>query len=316
MRIWILSFLFLLGTPSFKSFCLATDFGKNQNAVTYQLSGPTGRLGDNLIAYLHGKWISYKYHLPLLYLTFPYSDQLKLHENESWDYNKYNRKFKKTVMLKRESDVSTLAPNTLLSVPFYAHSPQEYERYKKTVEYLSIDWEDPLFKQEIRQSISPRFPMRLVDLSNVEGFPVALHVRKGGNFDRKTIHFVYPIKFPPDSFYISALETMSELLDHRKLYVYLFTDDLNPEKLVEKYKALTTHLNIQFDFKKRKISSETNVLEDFFSMMQFKGLIRAESHYSIVVEKLGEFQVVIHPERGHIHNKKVVIDQVNVINRL
>ena len=48
--------------------------------VTYTFSG--GRFGDNLLAYIHAKWIAYRYHIPLLYKPFDCSDQLVLHNLE------------------------------------------------------------------------------------------------------------------------------------------------------------------------------------------------------------------------------------------
>ncbi|MFA5306719.1 MAG: hypothetical protein WC365_04680, partial [Candidatus Babeliales bacterium] len=50
------------------------------SAVTYGLSG--GRFGDNLLCYVHAKWISYKYHIPLLYFPFEYSSHLVFDEAE------------------------------------------------------------------------------------------------------------------------------------------------------------------------------------------------------------------------------------------
>src|ERR1700728_1817882 len=51
-----------------------------QSYITYALSG--GRFGDNLLAFMHAKWFSYRFKLPLLYKPFPYSDQLQLSLDE------------------------------------------------------------------------------------------------------------------------------------------------------------------------------------------------------------------------------------------
>src|SRR5579862_7273227 len=50
------------------------------DAVTYEFTG--GRLGDNLLSYLHAKWISHTRQIPLLYKPFPYSSELCLHDIE------------------------------------------------------------------------------------------------------------------------------------------------------------------------------------------------------------------------------------------
>jgi len=44
--------------------------------ITYGLSG--SRFGDGLISYMHAKWLSFKYDIPLLYTPFPQSDYLRL----------------------------------------------------------------------------------------------------------------------------------------------------------------------------------------------------------------------------------------------
>ena len=40
--------------------------------ITYALSG--GRLGDNLIAYLHARWVAITYDLPFVFKEFPYAN--------------------------------------------------------------------------------------------------------------------------------------------------------------------------------------------------------------------------------------------------
>ena len=48
-------------------------------AVTYDFSG--GRFGDNLISYLHGKWVAHVLNLTFLYRPFEFSDKLEMHLN-------------------------------------------------------------------------------------------------------------------------------------------------------------------------------------------------------------------------------------------
>ncbi|HEV7737800.1 MAG TPA: hypothetical protein VGO47_10580, partial [Chlamydiales bacterium] len=50
------------------SLCANPD---STQAITYEFSG--GRFGDNLLAYFHAKWVSYKYNIPFFYKEFPYS---------------------------------------------------------------------------------------------------------------------------------------------------------------------------------------------------------------------------------------------------
>src|SRR5438477_11202069 len=50
------------------------------SAITWKPNG--GRFGDNLVSYCKAKWIAYMFNIELLYLPFPYSDELMIHENE------------------------------------------------------------------------------------------------------------------------------------------------------------------------------------------------------------------------------------------
>src|SRR5271169_5509481 len=43
---------------------------------------PSGRFGDQLIAYMHAKWLSYRHDIPLLYKPFIFSHELLLDEKE------------------------------------------------------------------------------------------------------------------------------------------------------------------------------------------------------------------------------------------
>ena len=62
------------------------------------------------------------------------------------------------------------------------------------------------------------------------------------------------------------------------------TDDLNPQKLLNKYrKELKEYENITLGFKKLE------VMEDFFSIPKFDCIIRGDSTFSIVASILGNF---------------------------
>ncbi len=47
-------------------------------------------------------------------------------------------------------------------------------------------------------------------------------------------------------------------------------------------------------------------------MMRYHCLIRPESNYSIVAEKLGDFKIVAHPVQGILKDKQIVITETNL----
>ena len=77
---------------------------------------PGGRLGDQLIAYMHAKWVSYLYDIPLLYKPFHYSNDLVLDDKEEL--------YRRLLLFERDLKVEDLkivarkhTPTSFLSLP-------------------------------------------------------------------------------------------------------------------------------------------------------------------------------------------------------
>ena len=86
-----------------------TFFGATKiftSTITYELSG--GRLGDNLVAYIHAKWISYKHDIPLEYKPFEHSNELVLCQQERL----FNQK-QKYYQIKKLPRVTTFSTSSL-----------------------------------------------------------------------------------------------------------------------------------------------------------------------------------------------------------
>jgi hypothetical protein len=272
--------------------------------VTYNFSG--GRFGDNLIAYLHTKWVAQEQDLHFKYRPFPLADQLLLHYKENhFDEQKQYEK----VILANDATIFEKNKNYLYVLPHFPESRFEYEQYRGLYPFFhSVNWDDPGFLKEVRQLILPIRKINLLPLPQ-DKICVALHVRKGGGFDKPELvdegHYpqeggltpydmVFPLKFPPDSFFIEQLRKVSKSFKHKPLYVYIFTDDKNPKRLADKYAKELNLPNITFDYRKKDNHHSTNILEDFFSLAQFNVLIRGESSFSIVASLLTKNQLVIY----------------------
>ena len=87
--------------------------------------------------------------------------------------------------------------------------------------------------------------------------------------------------------------------------------------MMRKYQeALMDLPHIHFDCRKQNNGPGANVLEDFFSMMNFNCLIRAGSHFSRFVQRLGKNKVVIYPESIRKNaDGTSVIDVINIKTR-
>lgn len=285
-----------------------------QPAVTYRFSG--GRLGDNLIAYCHGKWISYKYKIPLLYKPFPYSDQLMMHERELYHYSPELEKYFTRVHIFEEGQKkfpTQLAPDVLYLISYFPEVNEEF--CAGNYPYFAVDWQDPVFLQELRSCIAPRTPLtQILDLPK-DGISVAAHVRRGGGYDSAQEIFGAPLKFPPDSFYIEQISFIAKEFPDTKIYVYIFTDDPNPAAIAQKYQQAVNNPRVNFACRAQGNTFYSNVLEDFFALQQCDCLIRPESSMSIMAEKLGQHRLVIYPAHAMYHNNLAIIDVISIKRR-
>jgi hypothetical protein len=302
---------------------------KKMSAVTYTFSG--GRFGDNLTAYLHAKWISYKYNIPLLYKPFPYSDQLMMHELET-EFQEFDIEFVEKIL--KEGDALDFDPesSTLYIIPYFPESREEFKLPHAHFPYFEVDWDDQGFVEEIRKMIQPRKLLCTdIALPN-DKITVAVHVRKctpefdapmlfeqaeDSSIEPKKWHEYgdhgFPFKFARDEYYIEQIRRISTFFGNQPLYVYLFTDAANPHELAEKYKTTLQLPNIEFDYRKTANKHDRNVLEDFFALTQFDCLIRVDSNFSLTASKLASYKIQVTPKHFYFHRTRgyPVIDEVS-----
>ncbi len=279
-------------------------------AVTYDLGG--GRFGDQVIGYLHAKWISYKYDMPLFYKPFIYSDHLMMHLQEKDFDSNYLRFYKRVVRPKYQQSIDYQnGKETLFVIPYFPENLWEHTPREQWY-YFPVDWEDEGFKKEIRKMVAPiNFTPQLVLPEGKEA--VAVHVRLGGGFDSSDAYKAIPLKIPPLSFYSEQIRYLYYLLGEKPLYVHVFTDDKDPKKLVSTFYEQTKDLDVEYGYRAGGNAHDQNVLQDFFEMARFNYMIRPDSNYSLVVSKIGDFKVVIAPLNCvWIDNNTCYIDEVEV----
>lgn len=281
------------------------------SAVTYDFSG--GRFGDNLVAYCHAKWVAHKHQLPLLYRPFQYSDQLVLHTREQYVYTpEIHKNFMRTHMFESsEKKVKNqfLAQETLFVIPYFPETLQEV--CDDNYHYIKVDWHDPVFIQELRACISPRIPIKPPQIP--EGhMSIAVHVRTGAGFDDLNGILGFPLKFPDNSFYIEQIKYIAKEFPDKKMYVLLFTDHTQPAALAQQYHAALNNPRITYAYRTETNNWLSNVLEDFFAMLACDCLIRPESSFSIMAEKLGEYKIVISPAQVRQKDQRNIVCAVTI----
>lgn len=299
--------------------CLPFIWGyllSKESAVTYEGGG---RFGDKLSVYCKAKWISYKYKIPLYYKPFDQSDGLVLHNIERLYSDHIKKKFKKVITLNQDSKIN-IEPHKgyFYIIEFHAEVP--------------VDWNDQGFITELKKVLKPRDAIKELLLPK-DCITVAVHVRKGSAHDaplltdNKNINFSrlpralysdvkWPTKFPPDSYYIEQLKKITEIFKDQKIYAFIFTDNGNPEAIVQKYKDELKNDNILLDCHKIKKLYVERVIDDFFALSKFDCLIRSSSRFSLIAGKLGNYKVQICPKSYHWEGNTLIIDEADIESNL
>lgn len=126
--------------------------------------------------------------------------------------------------------------------------------------------------------------------------------------------YIWPVKFPCDQYYIDQLKELSKMLPGKNLLVYLFTDDPDPEEIINRYSAqLKEYPRIIFSYRLKGNHHDKNVVQDLFSLSQCDCLISANSSFASAAQLLGNYQVMIFPVWATVFHDKIVINKVGII---
>ncbi|MGB8367547.1 MAG: hypothetical protein WCD44_04270 [Candidatus Babeliales bacterium] len=268
------------------------------SAITYNLNG--GRFGDNLLSYCKTKWLAEKYNIPFFYKRFEYSHYLALHKKEK-RYTRGTPVLFKAIRYLVGKQVNKLQLNSALL-------------YVKKWDYdVQVDWKNEKFIKKLRTLIRPSIHLNLVNLAK-NNISIAVHVRRGGGYrvDTKKLMISQPLRFVADQFYVDQIKRIATMFEGKKIYVHIFTDDQNPEVIMENFKKAVNMEKITFGCRRSKNNYYTHVLEDFFAMMKFDCLIRPNSHYSRFVERLGDNKIIISPVHVSEENGEKIIDTIRI----
>jgi hypothetical protein len=281
------------------------------------------RFGDQLLLYYEAKYLAWYLDIPFLYQPFKGSQLLNLHVKER-PYNPNAQQYR--TRKPAHYALQKLEPQTLYEVRFgYPVIPTPQR-------------EEAMFLEHMRKMIAPRIKVNEIPLPK-DRVTVAVHVRKGSGNDKPLIslqeytpedilnaqnkptpkgNYVdlsYPAKFPPDQYYIDQIKSLSERFEDAPMYVYIFTDDQNPETIVERYKDRVNKPNIVFDSRENKNKYSRTFIEDFFSMMKFDCVIRPSSSFSAMAVVLGYCKLAISPKKTAWVGGILVVEEVQTIVR-
>ena len=279
---------------------------QKNNAITYTLSG--GRLGDNLRSYLTAKWVSEKYSIPLIFVPFQYSECFRCHYSDL-KLEQLNFAFseKRDVHSLQELEEMSHYSSTLFCIPYYGKN-YRYESSMPWNAYPFIDLENSNLKNKLKRSLEIVVPHQTFALPK-DKVSVAVHVRR---VDHPASFTYFALKFPHDSYYIQQIQSIYEILN-TPLYVYIFTDDLNPQSLVSHYQEVFKQSAIEFACRTSDNSPHNTLLDDFYMLTQFDCIIRPDSNFSLVAARLGDYKIEIAPRRCKWMGDQLIVDQVDIL---
>ena len=296
-------------------------------AVTYECN--SGRFGNNLFTYMHAKWVSYHFDIPLLYQPFHYSDQLVLHDKEKrYKHSEVHKAFSTTKVLRRGEilDIDRNSP-TLYVIPYFPECLLEVEYWNSAALYFNVPWDNVFFKKELKASIYPKNNLTIWDKPD-NGISVAVHVRKTSNGTDGVLSHDYPqglytpgysfidvsmpLTMPSDAYYIDQIKNLAHIFHDQQLYVYILSDDKNVAAIMTKYGQMVNCSNVRFFCRASGNSHDSNVLEDFFFITRCDCLIRSESTYATSASKLGDYLVQISPVHHQWDDGHLIIDETKI----
>jgi hypothetical protein len=275
-----------------------------ESAVTYHFSG--GRFGDNLLTYFHAKWLSYCTGYPIVYNSFRYSDQLVFSDLDKPSPGNYDKEIRFS-----EKDDPLEACNkdsTLIHVEYFPELSWGGDCLQNVPKF-HVNWDDPNFRRAIQAAIVPKETIQCTIIPPKDRISVALHFRTGGKFE-PDLHDKWALKGARLEFFIDQLKYLHDFLGRKALFVYIFTDHQHPNNIKSRFEKLFRDCDIIFGCPDRDRGWNDQVLEDFFSMIQFNCSIHGDSNFSITAGLLADYDVEIRPMTTKEIKGTSVIDHV------
>ena len=300
------------------------------HAISYKLNG--GRLGDCIYSFCLAKWLAYKYETKFYYVPFEHADAFSLGLYEEQLTQTIEKTFKKTVLIRTEEALAYQLKKTKKKTLFYIDflatidAPQDIKEADPLMENIvATNWlflfmkQHQAFDAEIKRDLE--FRQRPQDITLPDGMiSVAVHVRKGGGFDRPltscqyahdqksecirecqlstdAIDRILPLKFPPEQYYVDQIIKVSDMLNNQPIFACIFTDDPEPERLIERFKQRINRPNILFASAHNGHNVfQHNVLDDVYQMSRFDCLIKTDSHFAWIAQLIGAHKICVYPQ--------------------
>jgi hypothetical protein len=273
--------------------------------ITYETNGYD--LGDNLMSYIRGKWLSMHYNIPLLYKPFPFANQFLLHAEEKKRFNStFLTKFESIHPISNEFELCFEDPaNILYVLPSYVE-PELFEMENETP-FLELDWEAKNFRKLIKKLLKPANSIEAVVIPR-QRISIAVYMPQ---YTGKESGSTPPaLQYPPDSYYIEQINKLSELFYHRPLFVYLFTENRNSAEMIKKFQNEVTGHNVMFGCNKSTKMTRNSYVENYINMGKFDCLIRPTNNLGFLLEQMNDYLITVKPIHHTLIENEMYIDEV------
>jgi hypothetical protein len=275
--------------------------------VTYDIAGH--HLGDHLMAYVRGKWLSYNYNIPLMYRPFPYANQFKLYEEERKKFRTSQASdFDKIHEVKNEWEVCFEdISKTLYVVPNFTELETEYQ-LQNQIPAIEIDWGDKEFRKTIRKLLKPvhsigksKVPRGRISVAVYIPFYYEAEGQEKPSDD-------HHMQYPPLRYYIEQIRKINKMFYSRPLYIHIFCDGRPSVEWVKRIQQEVQGHNLVFGCREKP--GKTAKVEDFIQMCQYDCLIRPAGNLGFLAEQVGDYLIAIKPIHYVQRDNIIEIDEV------
>lgn len=291
------------------------------NGITFALNG--GRCGDCLLNYIKAKWVAWKYGLTLYIEKFSHVQKFVLYQQEQHNFRRLKRRFTKIVkQLTSDYHLSRNTFNKTFFTSTYYFCAEDWGHVHDIHTWYGL-YDNLEFRQLLRDLVTPIGGYKKMILPK-DMLTVAIHVRKGCGPDpgvssqgvvkeyKKRRRVVasdvgHPLKFPPDHFYIDSLRLLLDHVDDQSVFVQIFTDHKDSQKIIDYYKQQINDERVTF-----ADAINNDFVADMFDMSLFDCLIRPDSSFSKISELVGYHTIVMCPLQSKWKKNTLYITEIRL----
>ncbi|PIS02159.1 MAG: hypothetical protein COT85_06390 [Chlamydiae bacterium CG10_big_fil_rev_8_21_14_0_10_42_34] len=270
------------------------------------------RTGDRTVTYLRARVAADEVDMPLYYKPFKGSEIFFFDQMEQ---NRGPKYFREVVYLNTQEQVEALkgadkTQSVLYLLPFASF----YREIEKEGDACSMPKYHPDWTQhKVRLSQLLTIESEQLELPE-DAYPIALHIRDGGDYDDNNTKTLHPLKLPSLNFYIGELNRVIEMKKNEgeyNFFIHIFTDAIDPESVLDQIRGQVNAegVDLAFSFAPRE---EATLRFDAGNMHRFKCMIRADSNLSGPITAASETELDIFPSGFTIDEDEVVISQVYI----